>query len=268
MRCILLTVFAVILAVGCHEQDPDKTTTTQRTPAAAPADDPVVFLDGQPVGHLSGAPLKLSEPPPDYKGPWLGDVAVRKAQAAPLRLDFSIRIRRGKEDFDFDAKESLWVCLGTPKGSPSFRDTLHKAISPSPFGDDFRRTVRGEIAASSVDFFDCLAAFNMPAKDKKEVTRCLVGYGFLSFVAHDLVKGTDGWWLASISVPAREYPGDEVKFSAPTSDGNPLDVTYSANELPVSWVLFDPLIDRLSNERRAVLDLKAGKLLRVITDDQ
>jgi hypothetical protein len=214
-------------------------------------------------GTSSASAVDFNRRPDGHFGPWIGAVTVVKASGDPLRVDFTIRLRDANGDYPtFPAESSLWLCLGTPKQG-TFHEALAAALKDYVWRDGVA-TVRGKDFANSVNFLSGVAAFNVPDVSG-EVARGFVGPGYAGFVCHDMKRNDDGSYSASMSLPARKYSGDRITLSSPKGNES-LDVDYPAAELPVSWVLWSEVSDTFSNERRGVLDLKSGHIVRLFPD--
>jgi hypothetical protein len=242
-RRLVPLVCLVSIGTGCG--DKSAPSGVVNPPAAA------VDLNRRPDGHL---------------GPWIGEVTVVNAQAEPLRIDVTLRILDERGNYpSFPGGASLWLCVGVPTKEKSYRDALAAVLKSHDWREGVD-VVRGKVFASSVNYVSATAAYNAsPEVAKDQFARGLFGRGYAAFVCHEVKRNEDGSFSASMRAAKRNHPGDQVTLMSP--DGNEsFEASYPAVELPVSWLIWDEQTDRISNERRGILNLKAGRLVRLMPD--
>ena len=253
MRCLSLLTITLIVFCGCGAANQDSGDGTQQSPSASSAGG-----KQQP---------SLSEVPADHQGPWLGELTLSGAEVSPLRVDFSIRVLSRASDFKVADDSTLWFCLGTPSDAASFRVVLERELKGDSLAPDLPSIIKGELAAQSVNYLSHISAYNVAGEGvAEEATRGLSGSGFTAFACRGLKQEEDGLCSAIVLAPKRDYSGEKITIHAPASQGD-LETSYPASEAPVSVLLMESS-GRLSNERRAVVNFKTGKIVRLLADEK
>jgi len=167
--------------------------------------------------------------------PELSDLRVTSTSTSPMSVAFSLTIRPGKAPVSFNKKSGLWYCVGKPSTIPSMRLYLEGEVRRlKPSLDDPNNVVM-------------MGSMNGP--------------GLVAGPCDKIQSATDnsGTWTGVVR-PGLTLDGDQVEI------GNRFgSATFTANELPVSFLLWDDDY-KVSNELKAIIDLKAGKLVRLEGD--
>jgi hypothetical protein len=206
--------------------DPSANPPLKPAPEVEPAADPKPKAEPKPKPSDTPAPKESPkmQPKPGTQAsvPLLSNVRVRSVKLEPLVIEFSIDVDSVKGTVPFEKKSGLWFCFGTPTTVPSLHVELDKALKE---GDDrFFLNMRGP------GFYAAQCSIRQDP-DKLET------------------------WQGTISLGKDVVKDDEVEL--PSAFGSS---QYKLAEMPISWVYYDSE-KRLSNELKAVVDLKAGKVV-------
>jgi hypothetical protein len=247
----ILAVVAIVIALGGRNRAPTGDETAGTTP---PEPDPKRESKGESKGEPQGGsqgepkgepksgskagpdegpkPKSKGEPKPKPGGqataPLLSDVTILSAKVDPLLVKFSVALDVVRGTTPFEEKAGLWFCFGKPETIPSLRSSLEKSLK----GDDNR-------------FF-----LNMR------------GPGFVAAHCSGVKPDPDrpGAWAGTIDLGKADVQNDQIEI--PSAFGSTF---YKVTEVPISWVYYDGR-KRLSNELKAVVDLKAGKVVKVVEE--
>ena len=174
------------------------------------------------------------DPPAGHVGPWLAEVTLTQAELAPAHLRFSVRVRSDAPPAAFDKKATLWFCLGKP-GSPSFRAVLEEQMKPDPLTGNPRAL---------------------------EGLELVNGTSYVAVPCRGFAQSEDGLWTGEADLGKMDLRGEKIEITSVFGADH-----FPAAEMPVSWVLWDGN-HVLSNELRAVINLKTGQVVGVASEKQ
>lgn len=213
------------LAVGGMRSDPEKNTAEAPNEKQGGSTPKEEPAPAPKPQPDSPAPIPKLKAGSQETAPLLANVAILSAKLEPLTIDFSIGLDVVRGTIPFEKKSGLWFCFGKPSTLPSLRSELEKALGK---GDNF--------------FY-----LNMR------------GPGFVAAQCSELKASAErpGVWTGSIPLGKADIHGDELDIPSPFGS-----TTYKLTAMPVSWVYYDDA-RRMSNELKAVVDLKTGKVVSV-----
>lgn len=235
---VLVAAVAVVIASQAMTRTPtgDDTAAAPPDPNADPKPDPKPDPKGEPQPKTN----PKTDPQEDLKpksrpkaggqatAPLLANVAVSSAKLDPLLVKFSVELDVVRGTVPFEERSGLWFCFGKPETIPSLRVELEKKLK----GDDK------------------LFVLNMR------------GPGFVAARCSGLKQDPENpaVWTGTIDLGKANVEGGQIEI--PSAFGSSF---YKVTEVPISWVYYDGS-RRLSNELKAVVDLKAGKVVKVIEE--
>ncbi len=220
----------------------DRSTATHEVAAVTPtASTSAPPTDKKP--EPKSDPEKQPGPTPDPKAaakpkpkegtqvaaPLLSNLAIESATTDPVVIKFSIELDVVRGTTPFEGKAGCWFCFGKPSTLPSLRSELQKVLKEAD--DRFFLNMRGPgfVAAQCSMKQD---------PDKPEL------------------------WHGVINLGKANVQKEEIEI--PSAFGSTF---YKLTEMPISWVYYDNA-RRLSNELRAIVDLKAGKVVKVVEENR
>jgi hypothetical protein len=205
---------------------PQTSQSTVRAPAEAATQE-------APVTDIPSNKKKGSEPGGEANGhPTLSDLKIISTKTSPITIKFSLRITSGESPISFGRKSGLWYCLGQPS-TIEMKSYLEKQINESKPSLEDKQNVR---MMGSMDGPGFVAASSWVAKsaDNPDV------------------------WTGNIAEGGLKIEDDRVIFENPRGTQS-----FELTNMPISWLLWDDNY-HVSNELKAIVDLKAGKLVKII----
>lgn len=164
--------------------------------------------------------------------PVLSDLKILSTRTSPVTIKFSVRITRDRAPISFEKKSGLWFFFGEPS-----------TVKPRAFLQEQVSGIR-------------------PSVEDNNNVRILgnaAGPGFVAASCNQLRKAKDqaDSWTGSIVLNELNLRGDTVVLDSAFGSQ-----TFEVTEMPVSWLVWDDDY-QVSDELKAVVDLTAGKLVKV-----
>ena len=186
------------------------------------------IIAGGLATSLDGAPYAQPNSSTQAKAPALSDVTVLSSKTEPVFIKFAIKLSPVQGSAPFGKRAGLWFCFGTPKTVSSLRAELEKELKED--GDRFFLNMRGP--------------------------------GFVAATCSDVKRHPNkpDVWTGTIDLGKAEIQDGQIAI--PSSFGP---TYFKITEMPISWVYYDDE-HRLSNELKALVDLKAGKVVKVVNE--
>lgn len=231
----LLAVVVFFIASPGKVRTPTKAETAAVTP-------PELKPETRPEFKPEPKPETKPEPKPDSKeelkpkakpkpggqvtAPLLSNIAIQSAKTDPVLIRFSVELDVVRGTIPFEEKAGLWFCFGTPTTIPSLRATLEDMLKDAD--NRFFLNTRGP------GFVAAQCSGIKQDADKQEV------------------------WTGTIDLGKANIQGGQIEI--PSAFGS---TYYKVTEVPISWVYYDSK-RRLSNELKATVDLKTGKVVLIV----